>query len=68
MMLDDHDDHGDHDADQHDDDDADADDHDDDDDADDGAQYNLRTQYSLDGATMKWSVKSSELIQYWNRS
>ena len=42
MMLDDHDDHGDHDADQH-----------DDDDADDGAQYNLRTQYSLDGATMK---------------
>ena len=44
MMLDDHDDHGDHDADQHD---------DDDDDADDGAQYNLRTQYSLDGATMK---------------
>jgi hypothetical protein len=55
MMLDDPDDHGEHDADQHDDDDADADadDHDDDDDADDGAQYNLRTQYSLDGATMK---------------
>ena len=72
------DDHDDDDDDDDDDDgtddgaDDDADDHDDDDgddgDDDDGAQYNLRTQYRLGAATMKWSAKSSELIQYWKRS